>query len=203
MRYRLYREHKYVCAALNDLERQIATADFADDHECEGVQATFEEVAELLKGHAQYENERIHPLLDAKGSTVHHHAANDHGQMKSQVAQIRSLLDRMGGASEEERVELGYQLYLAYRKFVADNLLHLHEEETVLLPELQRLYKDEELRQVEAKTYEEITPDQMVEMVEELAPHMNRWDLAAILADIQALAPDKYATLIDRLSAIS
>jgi hypothetical protein len=34
-------------------------------------------------------------------------------------------------------IEAGYQFYLTFRKFVGDNLLHLHEEETKLLPELQ------------------------------------------------------------------
>jgi len=87
---------------------------------------------------------------------------------------------------------MGYTLYLTYRKFAADNLIHLHEEETKILPELQRLYTDDELRQVEAPTYEKMTPEEMIGMMQALFPHMNPSDKSAFLSDIQKLQPEKF-----------
>jgi len=86
----------------------------------------------------------------------------------------------------EERIELGYQLYLWFRKFAGENLLPLHEEETVILPDLQRLYSDEELNQVEFESYRVMTPEDLIHMMQVLFPHMNPEDRLAFLTDIKA-----------------
>lgn len=186
MHYQFYREHKYVSHALNDVERLIAKTDFRDETQTRGALEAFRTLADMLRGHAQYENERLHALLEKKQSTLHIHAEEDHVSQEKELIDIESLLQGILKAKEdEERLILGYQLYLTYRKFVADELLHLHEEETVLLPELQRLYSDEELRQVEAETYRIMTVDEIQEMIDHLFPHMNPSDHAAFLADIE------------------
>ncbi|MBA3535014.1 MAG: hypothetical protein H0T84_00120 [Tatlockia sp.] len=73
------------------------------------------------------------------------------------------------------------------------------------MPELQRLYTDEEiLANVDAKTYALMTPDQMVNMIEVLFPHFNADDREAFLRDIYKSEPVKFheawkgiATIID------
>jgi hypothetical protein len=75
---------------------------------------------------------------------------------------------------------------------VGENLLHLHEEETKILPELQRLYTDEELRCVEEATYKMMTPEQLIEMLKVLFPHMNASDKEAFLEDIKFSQPEKF-----------
>lgn len=195
MRYQFYREHKYVSAALNDLERLIARTDFCDSAALEEVKRGFEDLKGMLKGHAQYENERLHSLLKQKNApvSIYQHVEEDHAVQEKQLLELEEIIQRISLENEEEKkIELGYQLYLTYRKFVADNLAHLHEEETQILPELQRLYSDSELRQVEAHSYKEMTPDEMINMLQVLFPHMNRYDRQAILMDIRSLEPEKY-----------
>ncbi len=194
MRYQFYREHKYVSAALNDVERLIAKADFHDSEAITQVAEAFEALAKMLIGHAQYENERLHTLLKEKQSAVYAHVEKDHANQDVQLEEIRGLIDQVFKArTEEEKTQKGYQLYLTFRKFVADNLAHLHEEETEILPELQRLYTDEELQQVEAETYREMMPEQLVDMIGVLFPHMNPSDRQAILKDFHDLEPEKFA----------
>lgn len=193
MRYQFYREHKYVSAALNDLERLIAKTDFLNPQETALVNDTFHTLEEMLKGHAQYENDRLHVLLKNKHSKVHAHAESDHAHQDEQLDEIQEMINSLQRASsDEEKIALGYRLYLTFRKFVADNLAHLHEEETRILPELQRLYTDEELKQVEAQTYRIMTVEQMVQMMQVLFPHMNPCDRAAFLSDIQESQPEKF-----------
>lgn len=193
MRYQFYREHKYVSAALNDLERLIAKTDFRHSKEVISVSNAFHALAEMLEGHAQYENERLHVLLENRGSKIHEHAEVDHLHQDEQLLEIQEMINSiLEASSEEEKISFGYRLYLTYRKFVADNLTHLHEEETMILPELQRLYTDEELKQVEAETYRIMTSEQMVQMVQVLFPHMNPLDRAAFLSDIHEAQPEKF-----------
>lgn len=198
MRYQFYREHKYVSSALNDLERLIAQTDFCDVVALEEVQKAFTSLAEILKGHAEYENNRLHALLKQKNvsSSIYAHIEEDHALQDKQLLEIEEMIRGISQESEKEKkIERGYHLYLTYRKFVADNLAHLHEEETQILPELQRLYSDSELRQVEAETYCEMAPEHMIDMIEILFPHMNTYDRQAFLIDIFTLEPEKFAVV--------
>ena len=195
MRYQFYREHKYVSAALNDLERLIARTDFCDESALAEVRKVFAALTQMLKGHAHFENERLHALLKQKNSSasIYAHIEEDHAEQDRQLLELDEILQEFSRKSEEKKkIELGHHLYLTYRKFLADNLAHLHEEETKILPELQRLYSDTELQQVEARTYREMTPEQMIHMIEVLFPHMNTYDRQAFLFDILSLQPEKF-----------
>ncbi len=193
MRYQFYREHKYVSSALNDLERLIARTDFCNLNSVKEVEQAFESLSNMLQGHAHYENERLHMLLKQKNALIFEHIEKDHAAQDHHLLELKKLLQEISlQTNNDEKIAQGYHFYLAYRKFVADNLTHLHEEETQILPELQKLYSDEELRQVEAQTYREMTPSEMLEMLQTLFPHMNTHDKRAFLSDILALAPEKF-----------
>ena len=198
-RYQFYREHKYVTFALNDLQRLIGKTDFRVPAAVAKVQHMFDEVMQMLKGHAHYEEECLHVLLKQKNSTIFAHAQADHAQLDGNVASLQKLLEKTLHGAVAEQVEAGYQFYLEYMKFVGDNLLHLHEEETILLPELQRLYTDAELKKVEAKTYAIMTVEQMVHMLQVLFPHMNPTDRQAFLSDIKEFQPEKFVHVWDVL----
>jgi DUF438 domain-containing protein len=197
MRVKLYREHKYVSFALSELERLIAKTDFTDNTAIAHIQNEWQRVKEMLEGHAYHEEHHFHALLEKKGSHVHHEVHNDHEHQEETLKNLQCLLDIVKTSSDP--VEAGYQFYLAYRKFVGDNLLHLYEEETKLLPELQRLCTDEELRAIEYPTYEMMTLEEMVEMLQVLFPHMNFSDKCAFLMDINLAQPEKFLQLWDRV----
>jgi len=199
MRVKLYREHKYVSFALNELERLIAKTDFTDDAAIAHVESEWIRVKEMLEGHAYHEEHNFHALLEKKGSIIHHDAHNDHEHQEETLKNLQSLLNAVKTSSDP--IESGYQFYLAYRKFVGDNLLHLHEEETKLLPELQRLCSDEELRAIEHPTYEVMTSEEMVEMVQVLFPHMNFSDKCAVLTDIKLAQPQKFLQLWEKTNS--
>ncbi len=199
MRVKLYREHKYVSFALHELERLIAKTDFADDAALDHVQEEWRSLKEMLEGHAYHEENNFHPLLEKKGSTVHFDAHDEHDQQKHALEELEGQLEGIKKSCDRE--EAGYQFYLAYRKFVGENLLHLHEEETKILPELQRLYTDEELRAIEHPTYAMMTALEMAEMVQVLFPHMNSADKRAFMTDIRRAQPQKFSELCDKLSS--
>lgn len=196
MRVKLYREHKYVSFALNELERLIAKTDFTNDAAIDQVQSEWQRIKEMLEGHAYHEEHNFHALLEKKGSTIHHGAHNDHEHQEETLKKLQYLLDAVKIGSD--RIETGYQFYLAYRKFVGDNLLHLHEEETKLLPELQKLCTDDELRALEHPTYNTMTVEEMIEMLQGLFPHMNFSDKYAFLTDIKLAEPQKFLQLCDK-----
>jgi hypothetical protein len=193
MRYKFYREHKYVSFRFDELERLIARTDFRKETELNKVKRAFEELIALLEAHAHYEDTALHVLLKQKNSAVYKHIEEDHKNLDPQIASLRGLLSQISEArTDEDKVEAGYQFYLWFRKFSGDNLLHLHEEETIILPELQRLYSDEELKKVEAATYNIMTTDQLIHMMQELFPQMNPSDWEVFLTDIRDAVPAKF-----------
>lgn len=194
MRYKFYREHKYVGAAINDVERLIAKTDFTSATETVKVKEAFDAMFSMLKGHADYENSRLHWLLRDRGSDVYRHAEEEHRVYEQKLNDLSNRLMLVSESMDpKERIELGYQLYLWFRKFAGENLLHLHEEEIIILPELQRLYSDEELAQVEFESYRSMTHQDLIHMMEVLFPHMNPDDRLVFLTDIKACDEGKFA----------
>ncbi len=195
MRYIFYREHKYVLYAVTELERLIAKTDFTDNIAVTKISFELTDIQEMLHFHAQHED-KFHQLLRAKGSSVHVRIEAEHREHETIFAELHKKLAKLQTLEKhEERILLGRDFYLAYREFEAINLRHLNEEEFVLMPELQRLYTDDELKKIEAATYKIMTVAQMREMLDVLFPQMNRDDQQTFLQDIKQAAPEKFAEL--------
>ncbi len=79
-------------------------------------------------------------------------------------------------------------------------LKHLYDEEKNLLPELQALYSDEELAQLQAKTYQKMTLKQMLGMLNVLFPHANPEDMRFFTNERKLRRPEKFKTVWEGLS---
>jgi hemerythrin-like domain-containing protein len=193
MRYRFYREHKYVSFELSELERLIAKTDFNDNAQVSKVKDQLLSLENMLKGHSAWEDGSIHEFLRKKGSNLHESIENDHKQHEEMFKQFKNKLkDIIDCNDHTEKLKLGYEFYLAYRLFVAESLNHLHKEETIIMPELHKLYTDDELRQLDFDTYPHMTSEQMVHMIEVLFPHMDINDYEHFLRDIKDSEPEKF-----------
>lgn len=194
MRYRFYREHKYVSYRLSEFERLVAKTDFIVLKQTLELKMQLNSLAALMNAHAEHEDKAIHELLRQKGSTIHQTIEADHRHHAEFYQQLERQLDNISTSLDlEEQLALGYQFYLSCRVFVSENLKHLHEEEKIIMIELQKLYTDDELRKIEFNTYGHMTPADMIHMLEVLSPHMNFHDLEFFLSEIKLAAPEKFA----------
>jgi hypothetical protein len=193
-RYRLYREHKYVSFMLSSFRTEVAKIDFSLNEGVNRIKETLSEITALMHGHALHENDSIHALLRNKNSLVHEKIEADHDTHEDTFEKLNQLLSTILEETDVVRkVDLGHQFYLEFQRFEAENLLHQIYEETVIMPELQRLYTDEELlKAIDAKTYEIMTPEHMIHMMQILFPHMNADDRAFFLNDIYRSEPTKF-----------
>lgn len=192
LRYIFYRAHKYVIFAVTELERLIAKTDFTNDSEVKLVATELASIQKMLHFHAKHED-KFHQLLQEKNSHVHHAIEADHQEHSRIFDNLQKKLGAiLARGNNDERILLGRDLYLSYREFEAQNLRHLNEEERVLMPELQRLYSDDELMKIEADTYELMTTEDMVHMITVLFPHMNTEDHQAFFHEIEITQPKKF-----------
>lgn len=193
MRYRFYREHKYVSYAVSELEKLIAKTDFRDRIQVDIIKNELANIEALMAGHAAWEESSVHELLRKKQSSVHTPIEIEHKEHAAQFNELQEMISSISNCRDEnEQLNKGYAFYIAYRYYAANNLKHLHEEETIIMPELQKLYSDEELRAVEFKTYAQMTPEEMIHMMEVLFPHMNPSDREFFLTDIHDAEPTKF-----------
>lgn len=195
-RYRLYREHKYVSFLLSSFRAEVAKVDFSLDVNVNRIKEQFGEITALMHGHASHENNSIHELLRNKDSLVHEKIEADHSTHEDTFEKLNQLLIViLEDIDIANRIELGHQFYLEIQRFEAENLLHQIYEETIIMPELQRLYTDEELLdKIDSKTYALMTSEQLIDMMKILFPHMNADDRKFFLKDIYRTQPTKFIT---------
>ena len=200
MRYKFYREHKFISATINAMAESIAKADFSADADTKEVLVQFEALRAILGAHAHYEDVVLHKLLRQKNSTVQASAEADHAHYKALLASfVQDIQNMLASKNSIERIGLGDAFYLAFRKFASDNLRHLYEEEEIILPELQRLYSNQELCTIECSLYE--TDQQVTSLMNDLFPHMNPNDREAFLTDIKTCDPVKFAHAWESINA--
>lgn len=195
LRYRFYREHKYLSNEISKLEGFIARVNFTDVEQVQVLKQRFAEFMDLMKGHAEHEDNAIHPLLKDKNPQMYESIALDHKAHFEFLEKLKLALDTIDPQrnASVDVINQGYQFYLSFRKFVGINLEHLNHEETVIMPEIQKYYTDRELKElVEFKTYKIMTSDEMIDMILELFPQMNLQDKEALLRDMQESEFEKF-----------
>lgn len=202
-RYRVYREHKYVLCFLAELEQFIAKMDFRSNAQLDELSSKLDSLIDLMEGHAEHEDKTIHQLLRNKGSQVQISIEADHQFHNEVFTRLKAKLQSIQTCKNlKERISLGYEFYLNFREFEMHNLKHMNEEESIVMPELQRLYTDEELRSgIDFKTYEIMNPDEMFDMLKVLFPTYNADDKKAFLKDVLDAQPEKFKIIFPKVSS--
>lgn len=202
-RYRVYREHKYILCFLAALEQFIAKMDFRSHTQLDDLSNKLDSLIDLMQGHAEHEDKTIHQLLRNKGSQVQIPIEADHQFHNEIFTRLKEKLQFIQTCKNlEERTSLGYEFYLNFREFEMHNLKHINEEENIIMPELQRLYTDVELKNgIDFKTYEIMNPDEMFDMLKVLFPTYNIDDKKAFLKDILDAQPEKFKIIFPKVSS--
>lgn len=193
MRYRFYRVHKFVCFQLADFQSTLAKTDFTDTIERADLASEWDKLTQMLLGHAAFEDAVIHQLLKDKNASEYKEIEQEHRLHHEHLQELTNKLKEIDQISNvEQQHTLGYDFLLLYRQFHLETLKHLNDEETKLLPKLQSLYNDEELAELQAKTYAEMTSAQMLAMLKTLFPHMNCEDKIFFIDEMLNAEPEKF-----------
>ncbi len=191
-RYRLYREHKYIFYVFSELLRLASTLDLSITESLVKFKNELKKLELLLQSHAEYEEGRIHLILKNKNSALFNEAEHQHQDQKLYFEKIKEKINLIDEAKENEPHFLSYEIYLDLRNFFSENLNHFDYEERIIMPELQRLLSDDEIREIDQISYRQMLPEQMVDMMEVLFPHMNCEDRFTFLNDIKDCEPKKF-----------
>jgi len=136
--------HKGLRKAQSDLLVRLGNEDFGDARASAELLADMREFLALAAAHMEHEHHHIHDALRSHGADCVDRLDEQHDARRAAFAKIEAMLEDIE-AGTAERTILGRRLYLAFSAYVARDLEHMLEEETVAAPQLWSLFSDAEL----------------------------------------------------------
>ena len=136
-----------------------------------------------------HENEFVHAAMEARAPGASEAIAHEHEEHLRHIRQLAQQVAALQCAHDSQRASLALDLYRALSLFVAENLQHMHVEETAHNAVLWARYTDAELQAIHGALVASIPPDEMMMVARWLVPFLNPQERLQLLADMKANAP--------------
>jgi len=202
-RYDVYAQiHKGLRSFMADTLCRIGRLDAADEFELAEGAAQLRGLLALCRGHLEHENDFLHAAMEARrpGSTAQ--AAGEHVHHLRSIESLEAELAALERAGSEDCAAAALELYRSLALFVAENLEHMHHEETAHNAVLWDAYGDAELEAIERALVASVAPDEMAAVARWMLPAMTAPDRAAKLTVMRpAMPPQAFAGTLAMLKA--
>jgi iron-sulfur cluster repair protein YtfE (RIC family) len=175
-----YRDiHKGLRALLFDVMQKAGRLDFSDRDAVARYRAELKAAIDFLMSHAEHENEFVGPLLAQHAPELARRITAVHEDQEQELPELLAMIDR--GAAH------GFVLELA--RISGELLVHMTEEEEVLMPALWASMTDAEIMAAHDALVASIPPQEMAYALSWMLPSMNAPERAELLAHVRASAP--------------
>ncbi|MEF7616264.1 hypothetical protein V4F39_20285 [Aquincola sp. MAHUQ-54] len=181
--------HKALRRAMADTLVRLGQLDTADAAEMQRTLGQTEALLALMRSHLRHENDFIHTAIEARRAAGARRTADDHLEHLGSIATLEAEVRTLAGAQPPMRPLLALRLYRHFALFVAENLQHMHIEETANNAALWSLYDDDELNALHDRLVASIPPAEMMEVLHWMGPALAPHELAGLLGDMQRKAP--------------
>lgn len=184
-----------------EMARLLTRLGSVDPHDAAETQLVLAELGTYLNMAASHLNDEdlvIHPALERRSPVSTAQIAANHKHHRPDFAELRSQMTEVVRATDEDRPSVMHHLYLRYSRYMADDLRHLHDEETVTLPVLQTTFSDAELLAMEAEILSIVPLEQLVAFLRLMLPAMNLAEKINFMSALRANAPqDVYFAIVE------
>lgn len=181
--------HKGLRKAQCELLTRIGSTDFENGPIVAELLTDTREFLGLAAAHLQHEQDHVHgAMLGHAGSCVEQ-LDLQHDDHRATFADIGLLLEKIDEAEKAVRIALGRRLYLVFSRYVARDLDHMFEEETVAAAQLWSLLSDAELLAMEGRIVGSLPPEKAMAFMRLMIPAANPAERAAMLDGMRQQAP--------------
>lgn len=191
-RFDLYRSaHKGVRKALFDAVTRIGAADCRNPAEASAAAELARGIVALSRKHIGSETRFIHGAVEARVPGLMRaldHAHDDHTQQLDWIEAVARDLEAAPVAMP--RMALGARLYESVALFVSAELAHMAQEEQTIMPELWRLFSDEELMGMQQAIIAALGPDGLAMFLRPMLPAMSPPERATMLVGLKQGLPE-------------
>lgn len=124
----------------------------------------------LCTSHFRHEQEFIHAALERRLPGCTANLAHDHLEHERAIDHLRTLASGLVAAPPPAWPAAFRALYLAFGRFVADNLAHMVEEETLTQPLLEALFDATQLGRIHERLQASVGPEEMLAFLRVMVP---------------------------------
>lgn len=193
--------HKGLRMAQLELLVRIGKADFADERTVASIIADMRMIMMLGASHLKHENDHIHRAMEKKQPGEVDRLEDQHESHERDFSELEDVLAAIEQADAPMRKVLARRLYLGFTAFIAHDLEHMHEEETVANPMLQAMFTDHELEGIEMNIIADLPPEKTIAYMRLMIPASNPDERASLLGGIKASAPPEAFNAVINLAA--
>lgn len=191
-RYNIYRSiHKALRQQMFESLLQFGRADPACDDELLPAVDRIGQLLEILHGHGQHENDHIHTALEAREPGASREIDDQHRAQDESMDLLELQCRQLLNANPEFREANAHSVYLQLALLIADNLQHMHQEERRINALLWHYYSDEELREIEQRIVDDLTPELKILSLRWMAACSNPHELEIILGGLRAATTEQ------------
>lgn len=180
--------HKALRNFMADTLTAVGRMDTDDAEERDATLAQLRSLLNLLEHHAQIEDDFVHVAMQTRRPGSASESGAEHERQRRALAALRrqaDAVDRGNGHGSAAATALYQHLSL----FVAENLAHMHEEETANNAVLWSEFSDDELAQIHDRIVASIDAHEMAQVVRWMAPSLTPHERATLFGGLQAKAP--------------
>lgn len=188
--------HKGLRLAHGEVLRRLGAADWSTD---QGV-LIGDLRAHLALGakHLEHEEAHIHGAMARRRPDLMEALEGEHAHHRARFAVVEAQIASLETGSDADLPMLGRAVYLAMSQLVAEDLAHMHHEETVVWPGLCAAFTDEEMQAMEMAIISALAPDEVIAFMRLMIPAMDRAERTGLLTGMKAGAPpEAFAAVLD------
>lgn len=178
--------HKGIRAFMGATLEALGRMDERDAHEVAHTLAQVRNLASFLRAHLHHENQFVHPALEARNPGTARRTAGDHVEHERAIEHLGVAVLAVEKAGDAGRAGAVLALYRELAQFTAENLEHMHFEETENNAQLWAHYSDDELQRIHEAMLASIEPAIFALGVRWMAPAMTPVELAGFAAHLPA-----------------
>ncbi len=190
-RYDLYGPiHKGLRRAHGLMLTRLGAADFCDQRNAEALLADLRTHLMLAEVHLVDEERHMHAALDARAPGAPDRLEEQHAGHRASFMMLEEAIRAVESATgPAATVTAGRNLYLAFSRFVAEDLEHMAEEECETWPLLCSLFTDAELHGIEMAIVGSLDPAVNMAFLRHIVPAANHGERAGMLTGMKAAMP--------------
>lgn len=189
-RYDIYEPvHKGLRDFMGDTLSRLGRVDVTDLDDLARAVGQLEALLHFCAKHVEHENEFIHTAIRARQPAGASRTAEDHVEHLQSIEALRAEARALLGAGDAQRHALALRLYRHLALFVAENLQHMHIEETANNAALWAHYSDAELMALHDRLLAHVSPADKMEVMRWMVPAVTPTQRAGVLGGLKAEAP--------------
>lgn len=181
--------HKGLRLFMGDTLARVGRVDVFDAEEMAATLGQLNALLDFCLRHIEHENEFLHTAIRARQPAGASRTSEDHLEHLQTIEQLRMEAALLLAAPEEERMAMALRLYRHLALFVAENLQHMHVEETANNAALWAHYTDDELMHIHARLQDSISPPDLLHTLRWIVPGLSPVQRAGLMGAVKAQLP--------------